>query len=658
MLTFLLALQLGVAQGAGATPPSLHQDSIVRARVDRATRLFQETFRRSWEEMQNTRPRLGSGEIDFDDNLRGLSLHCHFIGTSLRIKSHLITGSTNAQASCPMWYPPTAAKIVDERRNIDGALPPRARPVVHALRVQLRTLLDSAAAVLPGDARIAGQRVRFALDDGDVAGAAIGAAACSSDETQCGLLRALVLQRAGNIAASDSAFLWTAGIMSKDARCKWNDVRMLLEGAAREAYAAMTCDARAEFEARLWWLSDPLYIERGNERRAEHFARKTVATLHSPLEFDGRQHWSPGKGGEAVTETLVRYGWPSHIYWAGPEPDVGHDTWLLGRSGADTAKPYVVPEYSRDRLHTLPLAHALEVPFFQVAFDDWRLNAPRDGDDDEWWPVEHFARDRSRIEGLPQGQLGMLRRSSATRLVWAGDLEAKMLARADGDVVNAVFFQSRAIATIDSAGAFRGRVGKPLRVDVPMQHGVALVAVEIPGDTARPAARTRFGVEIPETLAALGGAVDVSQPLLFEPPAKAATVFDADSAVAYMFGTTAFTRERRLGVYWETYGVGARDTVQVELRMSREDRPGILERVGDALRIGSQDANRVDISWREVPRTSRAVQRMEGSVPVGMYSIVLDLSRLSRGTYSIEVTVKGARTANSVTSVARALVLK
>jgi hypothetical protein len=332
-----------------------------------------------------------------------------------------------------------------------------------------------------------------------------------------------------------------------------------------------------------------------------------------------------------------------------------------------------VREYSRDRLHTLPLAHALASPFFQVAFDDWRLNAPRDDpDDDEWWPVEHYARDRSRIEGLPQGQLAMLRRSDATRLAWAADLDAKVLARADGEVVNATFFQSREVATIDSSGAFRGRIGRPLLVDVRTQPGVAFVAVEIAGDSARPAARTRFGVEIPPTLATLAGGTAVSQPILFDPPADVRAIIDADSAVHRMYGTTTFVRERRLGVYWEAYGFSARDTVQIELSMSREDRPGILERVGDVLHIGRQDANSVNILWREVPRSSRAVHRMEGTVPVGMHSLVLDFSRLSRGTYNLQVTVKAARsgrngdrstssgteTSDSVTSVSRTLVLK
>ena len=187
------------------------------------------------------------------------------------------------------------------------------------LRYALRALLDSAALALPGDARIAGQRVRFALDAGDVSGAASAAASCSGEPVRCGLLRGFVRYRAGDVRMADSIFTSIAQAMRDDERCAWNDVRMLLDADTRRAYTGMSCEARADFEARLWWLSDPLYLEPGNERRAEHVARKVWAALLTPLGFDGRQHWRPKQGGEAVAESLLRYGWPSQMYWGGPE---------------------------------------------------------------------------------------------------------------------------------------------------------------------------------------------------------------------------------------------------------------------------------------------------------------------------------------------------
>ncbi|MEO7520675.1 MAG: hypothetical protein ABIW79_02545, partial [Gemmatimonas sp.] len=201
MLTFLLAIQLGVAP-----PPH----SVIRARIDSATREFQQMWRYGWQDAQNAQPSLHSGRSEYDDSHRAVALHCHFLATPLRIRKHAIFGSTRSQGTCPTWYPLDGARIVDERLDLDGALTQRVRPTLQALRMRLRQLLDTAAAQIPGDERIAGQRLRFALDAGDVAGAAIAASECTRDEVQCGLLRGFVLYRAGSTAAADSAFLAAA----------------------------------------------------------------------------------------------------------------------------------------------------------------------------------------------------------------------------------------------------------------------------------------------------------------------------------------------------------------------------------------------------------------------------------------------------------------
>lgn len=205
-------------------------------------------------------------------------------------------------------------------------------------------LLESAAAQLPGDARIAAQRLRFAIDDDDAPGAVEAAAACDQNAGYCGMLRGLVLQRAGRIAASDSAFRYALAVLPEPERRAWSDVSVLLEPELRRRYVNMTCAERAAFDERLWWLSDPLWSEPGNERRAEQFARKVLVTILAPLGMDERQHWVPEKGGEAVAESLLRYGWPTQFYWAGVIVDNGYDAWLLKTAAVDTAQPYLVRE--------------------------------------------------------------------------------------------------------------------------------------------------------------------------------------------------------------------------------------------------------------------------------------------------------------------------
>ncbi len=626
-------------------------DSVVRARVDSATREFLTQWRYAWQDSQHEQPP-PTGEAVRDADLRTLALHCHWIATPLRIKRRVINSDTRSHATCPIWYPLDAPPIEDERFRLDNALRPAERATIGILRLRLRALLDSTAMQLPGDARIAGQRVRFALDAGDLSGAAVAAKSCTSDVVQCALFQGLVRYRRGDMNGADSVFSAATAHMTDDARCAWTDVGALLDPDARTEYRAMSCAARAEFNAHLWLLSDPLYVEAGNERRVEHVARRVIAMLLSPLGFDGRQHWAPKFGGEAVTETLVRYGWPSQMYWGGPAADRGHNNWLIAQ-GADTAPPYVVREYSRERLHTVPSTSALRSPF-RATPADWRLNAP--GDDDEWWPAEHFARDRSRVALLPNGQSVMLRRAAATRFVWAGDLDATALGRPVGTPVLASLFVSRTLLDMPRVGGGDGRVGQPATVEAMLPGGDALVGVEIPGDASQPAARTRFGVDVPTPLSALGSEKALSAPLLFDPPADDRVTLDADLAVRRMFGSTTLSRSRKIGVYWEGYGFTTADDVELEVRMDREDRPGALSRVGGLFGLGGDASGSLAIRWREARGSSRALQRVEGTVPLQMRSIVLDVSRLSPGTYRLQLssTIAGAPAVTST----RALVLR
>ncbi len=649
MFFLLLSLQLSPAQAIPLVPAS--SDSVLRARVDSATREFLNQWRYAWQDAQHEQPP-PTGEAVRDADLRTLALHCHWIATPLRIKRRVISGETRSHATCPIWYPLDAPSIEDERRFLDNALRPRERATIGILRLRLRALLDTAATQLRGDAHMAGQRVRFALDVGDIAGATKAAAACATDAARCELLRGLIRYRAGDVRGADSLFSSAAARLSDDARCAWTDIRMLLEADAQQAYSAMSCRARAEFNATLWVLSDPLYVEPGNERRAEHVARQVTALLLSSLGFDGRQHWAAKFGGEAVTETLLRYGWPTQMYWGGAAADRGHDGWLLAQ-GADTAPPYVVREYSRDRLHTVPTTAALREPF-RATSADWRLNAP--GNDDEWWPAEHFARDRSRVVSLPLGQTVMLRRATATRFVWAGDLDATELVRPAGTPTSVSLFVSHNVVDVTGAGDTQGVVGQPARVETMVAGGDAFVGIEIPGDASFPAARTRFGLAVVAPLNALGNENALSQLLLFDPPADDRVTLDADLAVRRMLGSTTLSKGRKIGVYWEGYGFTAADDVELEVRMDREDQPGVLSRVGGIFGLGRGTVGSLAIRWREERGSSRALQRVEGTVPLQMRSIILDLSRLAPGTYRLQLssTIAGA---SPVTST-RALVLR
>ena len=639
MRTLLLALQL-VAGVADADSTRTSAESRLLARVDVAANEFLNEWRNAWQDEERERSSRG-GLRDY--YTRQQALHCHFVETPGQIRKYLIRGRTRAHASCPRWYPGDDRRIVDERLDLDAAVGPERRPDIMAQRELLRALLDSAAVQLPKDMQIAMHRVRFALDARDLPGAANAARACGGPAAECGMLQGLVLYRMGRVAEADSTFQAATALMSEDERCRWNDVAPLLDRATRREYERMSCADRARFETRLWWLADPLYLEPANERRAEHAARKTTVRLLALLEHDGRQRWAPRKGGEAATEVLVRYGLPSHWFWGGLTEDLGHDTWLR-QHGADITPPYGAREYTRGRLHTVPGRDALRSPF-QASAHAWQLAEP--AGEDDWWPEEHYARDAGGIAQLADGQLAVLRRRDGSRLVWAVDLDPASLARPAHTAVQATLFRSTAEGDVSKVVDASGNVGERLRVESLVPGGDALLGVEIAGDgagnAAPPAARTRFGTTIPQPLRTLGAGRDVSSPLLIDAPADASLKLGADAAVARMYGTTSLAAgHQRLGVYWEGYGFRDTDTLDIEVEVLRETRPGVLKRVLGALRIiGRNDVGGIGVRWRETPGASRAITFDEGGVPVQARSVVLGIGSLPRGNYRMVVTMSG-----------------
>ncbi len=144
--------------------------------------------------------------------------------------------------------------------------------------------------------------------------------------------------------------------------------------------------------------------------------------------------------------------------------------------------------------------------------------------------------------------------------------------------------------------------------------------------------------------------------MLFDPLRNSATPVDADAAARRMYPTTTFTGVRRFGVYWESYGVPAADTADIELHVTRTDSPGFAARLVDIFRPGSTRAEKLDVRWRESSGNSGAIIQMEGNVPVQMRSVVVDLARLPKGSYLLQVTMRTRRAA--LLTAERAFVLR
>jgi hypothetical protein len=337
----------------------------------------------------------------------------------------------------------------------------------------------------------------------------------------------------------------------------------------------------------------------------------------------------------------VRYGTPSYVFWGGESHDRSHEWWLRMR-GMPFSPPYLTLEYGRGpaRAHVVPSWRAVRDPFAAES-GDWTLRPPADIDPAEWWPEEHYARRGAPLAQLPDGQTALLRRESVALFAMAAELPPATFRRPAGARVAASLFVTHHPDTVWQLVHEPATVGERLVLQGRLEPRPALVALELPGDAPDGvAARTRFGIAPPPPLSAMRpGEVAVSEPVLLVAPDGAGPLPDHPSeALPLMLGSTHLRGLRRFGVYWESYGFAAGDTVDVEVRLERHDGPGALRRLTTALRMTDPQNGVIVVRWRE-PQPGRAARVLDGPVPILARSLVLDASRVPAGEYWLDVAV-------------------
>src|SRR4051812_5035911 len=145
-------------------------------------------------------------------DVRLRDVHCHSDGSygnsGTRGNAHppSLIHRASRRSMCPDWVPADERIPYDERLNRDAALAPVWRERVRAARALLLDTLANLDMRHPGDAWITGARVRFLIDQGDVAGAKTVAHACTSNRVWCAQLTGFALDVAGDFARADSAF--------------------------------------------------------------------------------------------------------------------------------------------------------------------------------------------------------------------------------------------------------------------------------------------------------------------------------------------------------------------------------------------------------------------------------------------------------------------
>jgi hypothetical protein len=469
----------------------------------------------------------------------------------------------------------------------------------------------------------------------------------------------------GQIAEADDAFRKSLAAQEPAQRCSFAKIGALLQAETRKEYAKMSCVKQDSVNQTIWWLSDPLWTVDGNDRMTEQFSRKVTIALHAALGRDERYSWLPLGGGDALAEMIERYGWMSYAYAGGTPPPVMFPTVERGAYGGIpknleeklAARKLggfkTTYEYSIGRVHVVPPSSMVRDPF-SITNDDWSLNAPAGNTWDitfNWWPEEHYTPVSPLIK-LREQQTALLRRQDSAMIAYSTALANTDIERRLGDSVTGAIAVSTSPASVNVVQ--RKRLGAQDRLTflAPLPSAPVLVSVEVPWTKpGERGARSRFAVKPPAPLSRMRAKeVAISEPAILAVPAGATALPNlADSVIAFMYGSTFLpTGTTDIGVYWETYGIGAGDTVEVTVGVQRKGTSGFVERVSSAVG-GSSASSLVSTSWME-PQPGHEVRNVPGAVPIQMRSIILNVGALPLGTYSLEISVKKRGADNLKTS--------
>src|SRR5581483_6512728 len=433
----------------------------------------------------------------------------------------------------------------------------------------LRELRDAERAI-PGDAWVAGQRVRYLVDAGRFDDAiAASRTDCRATQGWCAALTGYAAQAAGRFSLADSAFRRALAEMPSGQRCDWLDLGDILDDDLLARLKLLSCDQRDAFARRLFWLASPLLSVSGTDVFTGQLARLTRARIaEGSADADG----SPW--GDDERELVARYGWPA--WYTRARPDWRDDNFIPHVTGHDAGMPY----------DFLPPAAVYDNSLI-VADSVWTLNDPRA----RWGYAPAYART---IHALPH-QIARFRRGDSTLVVAAWD------ARQDTTLLGRPLAAALVLASTDSVVAIArdSSAGTEGRITALAPIDSGLVSLELLAAKDRRAARTRAGFR-----RATPGRVSLSDLLLYDAGAGASASFAAarDNALT----SDDLPMPHATGVYWETYGVAsAGEPVRFSLAVERIS-VSWTHWLAEGLHLTSRTSSR-RLQWEEVPRAEAGI---------------------------------------------------
>ena len=468
--------------------------------------------------------------------------------------------------------------------------PPEAETIQHR-RAELLAQLDAAGGQYPGDDWLAGMRVHYRIDGRNVAGADSIAATCRATTWWCNALSGYAAHAKGDVARADSAFSSAVSAMSAEQSCAWRNIAPLLNDGDRNAYEHRSCDERRALESRYWLLSRPQLSTAANEWQNEFNVRRVLTWLGERAATPHLLSW-----GNDAAELVLRYGWP--VAWSRyatssvgtTEPSIiGHDP--------SPSFAFAPGSWVSDSLKALPP-------------DAWDLNAPRA-------EARYAPRLVRRVAGVA-AQIARFRRGDSTLLVAAFAAADDSLRTPVATLGAAALDGVAALSTPDTS-----RVGS---ARVMLAGAPWIVGIELADTATRTLARTRFGfTAVPDS-----ARLSLSDLLVYRAGAEQAG--SLDSALARAIPGDTVTRNRPIGLFWETYGLASDgETVDIAVSVERVDH-GWIRSARQKLGLTPVDTP-IRIKWTDArPPADRAAA----------HAISLDLENLDSGRYRVTLTLTPA----------------
>jgi hypothetical protein len=493
-----------------------------------------------------------------------------------------------------VWY--------DEEQ--DRWTPPPEPAALLQARERLLARLDSAARRAPGDEWIAGQRVRYQVEGGGAREAVAAARECRATRWWCHALEGYAAHAAQQYGAADTAFLAALAAMPRDERRDWLDLQPVIELDDTRALRRMEPAAREAAVRRIWWLADPLWMEPGNDRKTEHYARLVHDRLQDRARTTEGIAW-----GDDLREIVLRFGRP--IGWERIRPDIGQPG----------GPPSLVIHHTPHGREFLPRLDARQ-PLGAVPPDGERMLNRKAR-------TTYASQQVSQMDTLAH-QLAVFRRGDSAVVVAGLALDADSLPPGAVTEAGLVLAESDSSMRMERSRAPGSTAA--LKVTVPAR--TAMVSVEAREVASRRAGRARYALPLERPA---GGMAISDILLLADPAARPATL---DEAAPLARPGTRFRAGERVGLFWEVYrDAPGSDSLRLSLSLSRREVGGVrrmAERIGLA-----PSAAPVRMRWTEEPG---------GAALLARSTTVALPRRLPPGEYLLEVTVQPPRGAPATRS--------